>query len=217
MLVLLAVIVAGCGNKLPDPVAINEGVDKCEVCNMMIKDDQHATQLILKNGKALKFDDIGDLYAWTKKNGLNDVEVRYVRDYNSKEWIKLEDATFAYDESFETPMAFGVYSFKNKKDAEAFIEDQHKGKLMSATDLDNHNWESNMDHSGHGHGDGDHGDGGHSEHGENGEHSEHGEHGEHGENVGQHSEHSQSNDQKEHSEGEHHEEDGHEQGTAEKK
>lgn len=173
ILVMLAVIAAGCGKKLPEPVAINEGVDKCEVCNMMIKDDQFATQLILKNGKALKFDDIGDLFVWTKKNGLNDVEVRYVRDYNSKEWIKLEDATFAYDESFETPMAFGVYSFKDKKDAEAFIEDQHKGKLMSAGDLDNHNWESHMDHSGHGHG-------GHGEPGAEGDHNEGDGHDDHG-------------------------------------
>lgn len=176
----MLILAAGCGRSesgKPKPVPINEGVDKCEVCNMLISDDQHATQIILKDGRALKFDDIGDLFAWTEKNGTDDVSVRYVRDYHTKEWIELEAAHFVYDPSFKTPMGYGVYSFKEKADAETFIEEQQTGTLMTAADLENHSWES-----GHGHGDGhDHGDGheheGHDHEHEDGHDHEDGEHG----------------------------------------
>ncbi|MFD0870615.1 nitrous oxide reductase accessory protein NosL [Paenibacillus residui] len=150
--VMVMIMASACGKKEEyTPAAINEGVDRCEVCNMMIADDHNATQIVLKDGRSLKFDDIGDLFVWTKKNGLDQVGQRFVRDYHSKEWLKLEDAYYAYDSTFKTPMAFGVYSFKDKADAEKFIEEQGKGVLMSAADLDSHSWESNMEH-GHDHG-----------------------------------------------------------------
>jgi len=149
------VAVSGCGKKEIKPVDIVEGVDKCEICNMTVANDQYATEVMTKDGKAHKFDDIGDLFVWTKKNGLNNVEARFVRDYHSKEWIKLEDASYVYDKSFKTPMAFGVVSFKEKKDAEAFVAEQKTGKLMSAADLDTHTWEPNRDQMKMGgHGDG---------------------------------------------------------------
>jgi len=158
LIAALVVAVAGCGKQSkPAPVEINEGTDKCDVCNMSVANDHNASEIILKNGKALKFDDIGDMFAWTKKNGMNDVEVRYVRDFASKEWIDLNDATFAYDKMFKTPMAYGVYSFKDKKDAEAYVAEQKMGQVMTAKDLDSHTWEMNMDQK-KGHGAADHGD-----------------------------------------------------------
>jgi len=141
----LAVVSSGCGSKLAEPVAINAAVDKCDICSMTVNDDINATEIILKNGKALKFDDIGDMYVWTKKNGTTDVDVQYVRDYKSKEWVQLKDATFAYDPSFHTPMAYNMYSFKDSKEAEAFIAEQKTGKVLTVKDLDSHNWERNKE------------------------------------------------------------------------
>ncbi|GIP34401.1 nitrous oxide reductase accessory protein NosL [Paenibacillus sp. J2TS4] len=158
---LVVLVAAGCGKKEDyKPVAINEGVDRCEVCNMLIEDDHNATQLILKDGKPLKFDDLGDLFVWTKEHGLDEVGQRFVRDYHSLEWLKLEEAYYVYDKTFQTPMAFGVYSFKDKASAEKFIEEQGKGTLMSASELDSHSWEPNMDMmKGHGHDHEGHGNG----------------------------------------------------------
>lgn len=137
---------AGCGGKEAfPPVPIDENVDRCEECNMAIADDHNATEIILKDGKPLKYDDIGDMFLWTKKNGTDNVAVQYVRDYHSMEWLKLEEAWFVYDKGFKTPMAYGVYSFKDKQSAEAFVDKEGKGQLMSLEELNSHHWERNME------------------------------------------------------------------------
>jgi len=121
-----------------DPDDIDPDADVCEVCGMAIADDQHATQIVLKNERVLKFDDLGDLYVWLDENGDDDVGAKFIRDFDSKEWIQLEDATFVYDEDIATPMGFGVISFENSEDAEEYIEENGFGELLSATDLDDH-------------------------------------------------------------------------------
>ncbi|GIP40438.1 hypothetical protein J31TS4_37180 [Paenibacillus sp. J31TS4] len=161
LLTAVLLLAAGCGQTKYEPAAINESVDKCEVCNMQIKDDAFATQIIEKNNKGHKFDDLGDLFAWKKKNGTEQIGAQYVRDYNSKKWIPLEDATFVYDKTIRTPMAYGVISFEQKKDAEAFIKKEGKGQLMTGKELDSHKWEMNKDmmnmHGADGHKDAGHG------------------------------------------------------------
>ncbi|ERM16699.1 nitrous-oxide reductase [Brevibacillus laterosporus] len=169
---LVSALMTGCGGQSAQPVAINESVDKCDICNMQIADDHNATEIILKDGKALKFDDIGDLFAWIKKNGTEKIDVKFVRDYHTKEWMNLNDATFAYDKEFKTPMAYGVYSFKDKQSAEAFVKEQGKGQILTADQLNSHNWEMNMDQMEH-HGDKKHhGDMEHKEGDKAGEHSQ---------------------------------------------
>lgn len=182
VLVVVALVLAACGegdngkkaedanseNKESDetteleyePEPIDPETDVCVVCGMAIADDEHATQIILKNRKPLKFDDIGDMFVWLDENGEDDIGAKFVRDFHTLEWILLENATFVYDEGISTPMGFGVISFKDSEGAEAYIEENGFGKLLSATDLYNHEWEMMMDHGheGHDHGDHSHGD-----------------------------------------------------------
>jgi len=178
--ILTAVVclaVSACGSKLPEPADIVEGVDKCEICNMQVANNQHATQIILNDGKILKFDDLGDMYAWIKKNGKEKIKVQYVRDFHSKEWINAKEASYLYDQEFQTPMAFGVLSFKDKNGAESYQKEQRKGKLLTYEDLDKHSWEPNREMmkkmkeehgGGHEHKDGEQG---HQDHGkQDGEH-----------------------------------------------
>lgn len=148
MLVLVlfaALAMAGCGDKSYKPVAIKDGVDKCETCQMLIKDDHNATEIILKDGKPLKFDDLGDLYVWLGKNGRDNVGAMYVRDYKTKEWLELGQAFYVYDPGNKTPMSYGVFSFKTEADADAFIKEKGSGTKMTAKDLDSHKWDSAMD------------------------------------------------------------------------
>lgn len=125
----LVFAVVGCGKKETKPVAINEKNDKCDVCNMAVMDNQFATEVILENGKALKFDDIGCMYKWMEINPGEKTKEKFVRDYDSKDWVSLEDATYVYDKTITTPMAYNVISFKNKKDAESFVSN-YKGKVL---------------------------------------------------------------------------------------
>lgn len=144
LVMAIAVTAAGCGKKEYKPVAVNVGVDKCEVCQMLLKDDQSVTEIILKDQKPLKFDDIGDMYVWFKKNGKDNVGASYVRDYSTKEWVKLEDATYVYDKSNKTPMGFGVFSFAKEADADKFIKELGSGTKMKSADLDKHTWANTM-------------------------------------------------------------------------
>lgn len=141
--IALSLALSGCGQTKYEPVAIDENVDKCPVCNMAVADDQFATEIILKNKKALKFDDLGDLHVWREQNGTDDIGEQFVRDYHTKEWVKLSEATYVFDRSIRTPMAFNVISFKEKKDAEAFVAELGKGQILTAKELESHKWEPN--------------------------------------------------------------------------
>jgi len=155
MAIVFTVLSACGGGKTYKPVAINEETDKCEICNMQVKDDAFAVQLTTKDGKTYKFDDLGCMNEWKQKNGTDNIGASFVRDYNNKEWITYEEASYVYDASLKSPMAYGVYSFKSKNDAQSFIDEQKKGTLMTAADLKSHSWKQNTDMmknmSGHGH------------------------------------------------------------------
>ncbi|HJV17111.1 MAG TPA: nitrous oxide reductase accessory protein NosL [Bacillales bacterium] len=137
-------VITGCGKKEYKPVAINEKTDKCDVCHMQVKDNQFATEIILENGKSFVFDDIGCMYKWMKKNKDKKIANSYVKDFQTKEWIELEKASFVYNKPIRTPMAYNVLSFANKKDAQTYI-DQKGGKLLSYKDLSQHSWERNKE------------------------------------------------------------------------
>lgn len=140
---VIVAMISGCGQPKYQAVPINEATDKCATCNMQVKDDAFAVQLTTKDGKTYKYDDLGCMNEWKEKNGTENIGARFVRDYNNKEWIKYEDAAYVYDPSFKSPMAYGIYSFKDKQEAQSFIDGQKKGKLMTAADLNTHTWERN--------------------------------------------------------------------------
>ncbi|MFC4601305.1 nitrous oxide reductase accessory protein NosL [Cohnella hongkongensis] len=144
LLVLCVSIAAGCGGKKYEAVPINEEVDVCAICKMQVKDDAYATQLTTKDGKTYKFDDLGCMNEWKQKNGTDDIGMDFVRDYNDKEWIEFSKATFVYDSSIRTPMAYGIVSFKDRESAEAFVAEHGVGQLMTAADLASHSWKQNV-------------------------------------------------------------------------
>lgn len=142
--IVMSAGLVGCGSD-PKPVAVDEQVDKCAVCNMAVKNDQFAVELLQKNGKSLKFDDLGCLFQWTTQNGVDQVEAQFVRDYKTQEWVKLDEATYIFDKNIKTPMAYNVISFKNKSDAQAFLDKQGHGELLTYQELMKHVWERNKD------------------------------------------------------------------------
>lgn len=141
----ILMMLAACGNDVALPVAINEETDTCEVCNMAVMDDQHATQIILENGKSMLFDDVGCMYGWMHDHENEKMNAQYVRDYNDKEWILIDDATYVYNQSIKTPMAYNVVSFKDKASAEKFAAENDGSALMTADELAVHSWEQNKE------------------------------------------------------------------------
>jgi len=155
VMLTVMLLVAGCGKDDYPPVPINEEIDRCETCNMAIKDDAYATQIITKEGRSLKFDDLGCLVEWRVEHGTDTIAATYVRDHSSLEWIKYDKAYYVYDASIQTPMAYGVISFESEKAANDYISEHGVGALMDAEALAAHSWEVNQEMMGtHGHGDG---------------------------------------------------------------
>jgi copper chaperone NosL len=134
-------LIVGCGKKLPEPFTPNAKTDKCALCNMAVKDDHFATEVILENGKKLAFDDLGCLDKYMKQNKSKKAAVSYVRDYKTNKWVQLENATYVHDNDVaKTPMAYNVISFTTKEDAQKFI-DNKKGQLLTYKELKKYNWE----------------------------------------------------------------------------
>lgn len=140
--ILLLLSLVACGKKDVQPVAINEETDTCEVCNMAVVDNQFATQVVLENGKSYVFDDIGCMFVWFDENKDAEVAGSFVRDFETMEWIHTEEATYVYDRSVRTPMAYNVISFKEEKDAKSYIE-ENQGELFTYEDLQKHDWPVN--------------------------------------------------------------------------
>lgn len=140
MLIGLFSIMAGCGNDSVQPVAIDEGVDVCEVCNMSVADNAFATQLATAEGRVYKFDDIGCMQEWLHQHQDTEIKAQFVRDQNNAAWTDSSKAFYVFDPSFRTPMGYGVYSFQDKAAAEQLIQKEGKGKLMTGEELSGHEW-----------------------------------------------------------------------------
>ncbi len=107
--------IVGCGKKQAEAVAIDEKHDKCDICQIGVMDNQFATEIILENGKALKFDDIGCMYKWMEINPGEKTKEKFVRDYDSKDWVSLEDATYVYDKKLQHQWLIMSFHLKTKK------------------------------------------------------------------------------------------------------
>ncbi|SEM50727.1 copper chaperone NosL [Mesobacillus persicus] len=143
-LAIIILLLAACGNDEVQPVDINEATDTCEVCNMQVANDQHATQIVLENGKSMVFDDVGCMYEWISNNS-DEKKTAFVRDYHDKEWILVDEATFVYNPSVKTPMAYNMISFKDTASAESFAAENEGSTVMTANELADHSWERNQE------------------------------------------------------------------------
>ncbi|WP_107926624.1 nitrous oxide reductase accessory protein NosL [Lysinibacillus parviboronicapiens] len=110
----------------------------CEMCNMKVYMKDHdmgvfSTQAIKKDGTVAFYDDIGCLLNAEVAN--EETNEKFVRDYKTKEWAKVEDVTIVKTE-LKSPMNWGYIYFSDKADADkyivenpkAYVEELHKIK-----------------------------------------------------------------------------------------
>lgn len=103
----------------------------CEMCNMKVYEKTHemgkfSAQAIKADGSIAFYDDIGCLLnAELKFNEKND---KFVRDFNTLEWILVDDATIVKTD-LKTPMNWGYAFFKSEEDAKKYIE-ENKGAYI---------------------------------------------------------------------------------------
>lgn len=143
-ILLILVIMAGCSNEQSfEPVEIDPEVDVCEVCNMSLSNEAYVTQLFSKDGDVFLFDDIGCMFEYVEKDkqiARDNIEVEYVRDLKTLDWIEVDKAYYVYNPDVLTPMAFGVVSFESEEHAKEFVQEQGKGEILNYDQLLEHKW-----------------------------------------------------------------------------
>ena len=121
-------------NRLKEPAKD----EKCAFCNMKVYQKNNklgafTAQAIDDKGKNLFFDDAGCMLNYEREHNVT-LE-KFVRDYDSKEWIHLEDAAVVAGD-IKTPMNYGFAYFAQKADAQKFIDKHEGSKLVAVEDID---------------------------------------------------------------------------------
>lgn len=108
----------GCQKSAIEPAAI-AAEDICGYCRMAISEKQYAAQFVDREGQPFKFDDIGCMieHLKTRKNRA-DIAAYFVADFESRSWLKAEDAVLVRSKDLKTPMGFGIVAFKDREKAD---------------------------------------------------------------------------------------------------
>lgn len=117
-LVLLAALLLGAcsGDPKSGPVEIKWDRDGCTHCGMALSDRHFAAQV--RGGpkhRAFKFDDIGCVVEWLKKQpwaGEAATEI-WVKDYRSDKWLDARQARYVGGKT--SPMAYGYAAIEGNE------------------------------------------------------------------------------------------------------
>ena len=113
------------------PVPINYGQDECEYCRMKITDPRYGSELLLKTGKAYKFDSIECLAAYYIENkDKNKIHSLWVPDFLTKQFIPAEKAYYLHTKNLPSPMGMNLSAFKNIQELEK-VKKQYGGEVLN--------------------------------------------------------------------------------------
>jgi copper chaperone NosL len=120
-LLLGALWLAACGKPKFEPVEI-AAEDMCAYCKMAISERQYAAEFLNRDGDVFKFDDIGCLANFVAEQKVGDsIAVFYLVDFDSKQWLKAEEASLVASPNFHTPMGGSMVAFKDRSRAAAAV------------------------------------------------------------------------------------------------
>lgn len=121
----LALVLGGslvaCGKSAPQgPVEIKT-TDTCDSCGMMISDLRYAAEIIGRD-RVWKFDDVGEMFAFSRKQrlGRNRIRDMFVHDFPGRSWLPAKSATYVVVSELESPMGSGIAAFKDREAARRF-------------------------------------------------------------------------------------------------
>ena len=112
--VLLLGLLAGCSSSAEanGPPEITYGRDICIECNMIISEPRFAAAYRLDDGEAKAFDGIGEMVKHGRRtDDFARITFAWVHDFDTEDWILVEDAYFVAGGSVVTPMGHGIVAF----------------------------------------------------------------------------------------------------------
>jgi nitrous oxide reductase accessory protein NosL len=93
---------------------------KCAECGMLVDRGSKYYAWIVQDKGTLPFCDVGDLLTYLNKKSLSPGPAR-VKDYPGGDMINADKAFYVHAENtFKTPMGWGIAAFKDKGEAEKF-------------------------------------------------------------------------------------------------
>ena len=118
----LLLVAAACGGSAAasGPPDIKYGRDVCVECNMIISEERHAAAYRLADGTEKLFDDVGGMVKHGREQGEFDTATAWVHDYETEEWVEVENAFFVPTLSVATPMGHGIIAFGDRDRADTF-------------------------------------------------------------------------------------------------
>lgn len=131
--ILLVSGILACGKSEVKPVDLYKE-DICAYCKMAISDRMFAGEIVKEDGEAFKFDDLGCLRAFVRKEGGPKGMRLFFRAMEKDEWIKAESATLVKATMIQSPMGSGMIAFSERKNAEDFAK-RHGGQLVALDDF----------------------------------------------------------------------------------
>ena len=125
LLVVLALLIAACGNAdASGPPEINYGRDICVECGMIVSEARFAAAYRLADGSDKIFDDLGGLLLYSRETGdVLDPATTWVHDFETEEWVAVDDAYFVPTLSVSSPMGHSIVSFSDEARATSFAAD----------------------------------------------------------------------------------------------
>ena len=115
------------------PPEIVLGQTDCAQCGMTVGEERYAAGLVLETPAGERvdkvFDDIGCMSAFVQSQHEGKVLARYVKDFNTRQWLAADGACYVRGDGIRSPMGYGFAAFRKKADAQSF------GAAKSATVL----------------------------------------------------------------------------------
>ena len=105
----------GCVGETNAPPKIRYGQEACSECKMVIAEERFAASLTDQGGSVFKFDDIGCLLTFMKKQNVLP-ESAWVHDESSGSWMDARGAFYAFSSEI-SPMGYGILAFRSMAEA----------------------------------------------------------------------------------------------------
>ena len=134
VVLIFTIFLAACAQKPAGPVEI-ESSDMCSYCRMAISEQRYAAEFIDRQGEVYKFDDLGCMkkFFHTKHLG-QEGGIFYAVEYESKQWLPAQLASFVQSDQFKTPMSGGIVAIREKTRAEQLAR-ENQGIVMTFDDI----------------------------------------------------------------------------------
>jgi copper chaperone NosL len=121
---ILGLVLVGCQQKQsiqPPPVQV--GQTECADCGMAVSDERYAAAMIVATPDGEEtprvFDDIGCMLEYQRGHKDEKVLASYVKDFNTRQWLDADKASYARDASVHSPMGYGIVAAASLPQAES--------------------------------------------------------------------------------------------------